>query len=135
MTPNVWRERRPSPARSEDEGRGGPCYDRGMWDADGPYTRDELREMRRLIVASGTEVATWVQRTRRSAEFVRSLSPEQADIITAQALAIAGEPEDFGSEADLALAAALFEGVAPEERHKRLWRLLLEIRRRHYPSA
>jgi hypothetical protein len=106
-----------------------------MRDADGPYTRDELREMRRLIVASGTEVATWVQRTRRSAEFVRSLSPEQADIITAQALAIAGEPEDLGTEAELALAAALFEDVAAEERHKRLWRLLLEIRRRHYPSA
>lgn len=106
-----------------------------MWESEGPYTRDELRAMRRLIVASGVEVMEWVQRTRRSAEFVRSLSQEQADVITAEALAVAAEPEDLGSAVELAEAIALFAGVAPDERQKTLWRMLLEFRRRHYPQA
>lgn len=105
-----------------------------MFETEGPYSAEELREMRRLIVASGSDVIAWVQRTRRSAEFVRSLSPAQADVITVQALAVAAEPEDIGSLEELVEAEALFAEVAPEERHKRLWRLLLEIRRRHYPD-
>ena len=105
-----------------------------MFERDAPYSSEELREMRRLIVASGTSVIEWVQRTRRSAEFVRSLSPAQANVIAAQALAVAAEPEDIGSSEKLSDAEALFAEVAPEERHKRLWRLLLEIRRRHYPE-
>ena len=104
-----------------------------MWEDEQTYSQEERQQMRRLIVASGAEIDTWVQRTRRSAEFVRSLSPEQADIINAQAFAVASEPDDLGSADEMATAAALFEGVAPEERHKRLWRLLVEIRRRHYP--
>ena len=105
-----------------------------MFERDAPYSNEELREMRRLIVASGTSVIEWVQRTRRSAEFVRSLSPAQADVITVQALAVAAEPDDTGSSEELSDAEALFAEVVPEERHKRLWRLLLEIRRRHYPE-
>jgi len=105
-----------------------------MWEPEGPYSSEELREMRRLIVASGSEITVWVQRTRRSAEFVRTLSAEQADVITLQALAISAAPEDVGSESELAEARRLFEDVAPEERHKRLWRLLLEFRRRHCSS-
>src|SRR5207245_759375 len=89
-------------------------YDRAMWNDYSPYTQDELQEMRRLIVASGSDVPAWVQLTRRSAEFVRSLSPAQADIITAQALAVAIEPDDLGSTEGLVAAAALFAGVAPE---------------------
>lgn len=105
-----------------------------MWESEGPYSEAEIREMRRLILASGVEVETWVQRTRRSAEFVRSLSPEQADVITAQALAVAAGPDDAGTVDEIAEAELLFAGIAPEERHKRLWRLLLEIRHRHYPD-
>jgi hypothetical protein len=106
-----------------------------MWEPDGPFSSEEAREMRCLIVASGVEVSTWVERTRKSAEFVRSLSPRQADVITAQAMAVASEPDDLGTEADIARAEAIFAIVAPEERHKRLWHLLLEIRNRHYPEA
>jgi hypothetical protein len=106
-----------------------------MWASEGPYSLEELREMRRLIVASGTEVATWAQRTRRSAEFVRSLSPEQANVIIMQALAVAAEPDDLGTVEELEHAAALFADVAQGERHKRLWHLLLEIRHRHYPDT
>jgi hypothetical protein len=105
-----------------------------MFERDAPYSNEELREMRRLIVASGTSVIEWVQRTRRSAEFVRSLSPAQADVITVQALAVAAEPDDTGTSEELSDAEELFAEVEPEDRHKRLWRLLLEIRRRHYPE-
>ena len=91
--------------------------------------------MRRLIVASGIAVSTWVHRTRRSAEFVRSLSPEQADVITSQALAVAAEPDDLGTPAELEEATAEFAVVDPAGRQKHLWRLLLEIRNRHYPAA
>ncbi len=90
--------------------------------------------MRRLIVASGADVDGWVHRTRRSAEFVRSLSPLQAEVITAQALAVAAEPTDLGGEAEMQEAIAIFAGVEPAERHKRLWHMLLEIRQRHYPD-
>jgi hypothetical protein len=106
-----------------------------MWESEGPYSSAEIREMRRLIVASGVEVDTWVQRTRRSAEFVRSLSPEQADVIVAQALAVAAGSEELGTEEEMAAAEAHFAGIAPDERHKRLWHLLLEIRHRHYPAG
>ncbi|HEY7294861.1 MAG TPA: hypothetical protein VH916_07450 [Dehalococcoidia bacterium] len=106
-----------------------------MWQSDGSYTPDELRAMRRLIVASGISIVEWVRRTRRSAEFVRSLSPEQADVITAEALAVAAEPDDLGEPVEMAEAVATFALVAPEERQKTLWRLLLEYRRRHYPPG
>ena len=106
-----------------------------MWETEAPYSQAERQEMRRLIVASGIALGDWVLRTRRSAEFVRSLSPEQADIITAQALAVESEPDDLGTAEELASAEALFVGVAPEERHKHLWWLLIEIRRRHYPAS
>ncbi len=105
-----------------------------MFEQNGPYSADELRHMRRLIVASGAEVMDWVRRTQRSAEFVRSLSPIQADVITAQALAVAAEPEELGSAEAVLEAEALFSEVEPAERHKRLWHLLLEIRQRHYPD-
>ncbi|HLZ71253.1 MAG TPA: hypothetical protein VKV26_15230 [Dehalococcoidia bacterium] len=106
-----------------------------MWESDGPYTPDELRAMRRLIVASGIGIAEWVQRTRRSAEFVRSLSAEQAEVITTEALAVAAEPDDLGGAVEMAEAIAVFAGVAPAERQKTLWRLLLEFRHRHYPRS
>jgi|GEM_PF-1545373 len=104
-----------------------------MNESGGPYTDEELRAMRRLIRAAGFEVETWVRRARRSAEFVRQLSPSQADIITVQALAIAADPDDCGSPEEIAAAEALFAHVAPAERQRRLWQLLLEFRHRHYP--
>ncbi len=106
-----------------------------MWESTGPYTPDELRAMRRLIVASGIGIPEWVLRTRRSAEFVRSLSAEQADVITAEALAVAAEPDDLGSAAEIAEAVALFTDVARAERQKTLWRMLLEFRHRHFPPT
>lgn len=106
-----------------------------MRDLDGPYTSEECREMRRLILASGIDIPTWVKRTRRSAEFVRPLSAEQADIITLQALAVAAEPEDLGSEGAVQRAQALFDACAADDRQKHLWRQLLEIRHRHYPYS
>jgi len=105
-----------------------------MWQSETPYTTEELREMRRLILAAGIDIDTWVQRARRSAEFVRSLSPAQADVISAQALAIAAEPEDAGEPLALAEAAELFAAVSHEERQKLLWRMLLAFRHRHYPN-
>ena len=43
-----------------------------------PYTSEERREMRRLLIASGTSVEAWCRRLRRSADFLQSLSPAQA---------------------------------------------------------
>lgn len=91
--------------------------------------------MRRLIVASGTDIDAWVQRTRRAAEFVSSLSPKQADVISTQALAIAAEPEDVGTPEQVEAAEMLFSVVEPADRPKRLWQLLLDYRHRHYPDA
>jgi hypothetical protein len=105
-----------------------------MWESEGPYTSDELRAMRRLIRAAGLEIDAWAQKTRRSADFVRQLSPSQADVITTQALAIAAEPADCGSDEQIAAAEALFAAIEPAERQKRLWHLLLEFRHRHYPD-
>lgn len=110
-------------------------YNGGMWELEGPYTVDELRAMRRLIRASGDEIDAWARRTRRAAEFVRSLSPKQADVITAQALAVASEPENCGTIEEIEAAVALFAVVEPADRAKRLWQLLLEFRHRHYPDA
>jgi hypothetical protein len=105
-----------------------------MLEQEGPYSQEELRHMRRLIVASGADVEGWVRRTRRSAEFVRSLSPLQADVITAQALAVGAEPEAMGAPEAMQEAESIFADVDPAERHKRLWHLLLDIRRRHHPD-
>ena len=109
-------------------------YNGGMWESEGPYTADELRAMRRLIRAAGLEIDAWALKTRRSAEFVRQLSPSQADVITTQALAVASAPADCGSDEQIAAAEALFAAVEPGERQKRLWHLLLEFRHRHYPE-
>ena len=46
-----------------------------------PYTQEERREMRRLLIASGASVEAWCRRLRRSADFLQSLSPAQADIV------------------------------------------------------
>ena len=100
----------------------------------GPYSLEERRQMRRLILAAGLDIHTWVERTRRAAEFVRSLSGEQAEIIMIQALAVAAEPNDLGTPDELDEARTLFEQCALDERQKRLWRLLVEFRHRHYPD-
>ncbi len=91
--------------------------------------------MRRLIRAAGSEIDTWAQKTRRSAEFVRQLSPSQADVITVQALAVAAAPDDCGTPEEMEAAEALFAAIDPAERQKRLWHLLLEFRHRHYPAV
>jgi hypothetical protein len=98
----------------------------------GPYSLDELREMRRLILASGGDIAVWCTRLHRSADFLSSLSPSQAGIIAEQAAAIAAEPEDYGDDEMLVTARATLALIPPEQRAEAVWRQIVAFRRRHY---
>ena len=100
----------------------------------GPYSDDELREMRCLIMASGADVATWCNRLRRSADFLSSLSPAQAGIVAEQAAAIAAEPDNYGEIDALAAARTRLEEVPAGERAAFVWREIVAHRRRHYPG-
>lgn len=99
-----------------------------------PYTPEERREMRRILIASGYEIAAWCGRLRRSADFLQSLSPEQAGIVAEQAAAIAADPLDYGAEEDLELARARLAAVDEAERGAYVWREIVALRRRHYPD-
>ena len=80
---------------------------------------------------AATEAVLTIAPRRALAIKGKTLGPDHPDTAsTLNNMAVLRE-----KQGDLAAAAALFDEVAPEERHKRLWRLLLEIRRRHYPAA
>jgi hypothetical protein len=97
-----------------------------------PYSAEELRAIRRLILASGATVEEWAARLRRSADFLQSLSPGQAAIVVQQALAIAADPDDYGDEAELLAAHAELATVAEAERLRHVSRHVIAIRRRHF---
>lgn len=101
----------------------------------GPYSADELREMRCLILASGAEIAAWCKRLRRSADFVSSLSPAQAGIVAEQAAAIAAGPDDLGGEEVLLAARTRLDAVPPDDRAAFVWREIVAVRRRHYAKT
>jgi hypothetical protein len=97
-----------------------------------PYSPEERREMRRLLIASGTSVEAWCRRLRRSADFL--LSPGQAEIVAQQAAAIASDPADYGDEGALAETREQILAIEETERATYVWRRIVELRRRHYPE-
>jgi hypothetical protein len=99
-----------------------------------PYSAEERREMRRLLIASGASIEDWCRRLRRSADFLQSLSPAQAEIVAQQAAAIAADPGDYGEEADLAEARSQLALISEGDRGTYVWRRIVELRRRHYPD-
>jgi hypothetical protein len=99
-----------------------------------PYSADELRGIRCLILASGVSVEEWTRRLRRSADFLHSLSPGQAEIVAQQAQAIAADPEDFGGEEALLAASRELMAIPEPERLRHISRHVIAIRRRHYPG-
>jgi hypothetical protein len=100
----------------------------------GPYTLEEQREMRRLLIASGNEIDAWCQRLRRSADFLQSLSPAQAGIIVEQAAAIASDPRDYGDEDALQVTREMLAAIDEGERSTHVWKQIVAMRRRHYPE-
>ena len=100
-----------------------------------PYTNEELRHLRRLIIASGVSVEDWAGRLRRAADFLQSLSPGQAEIVAQQALAIAADPGDYGAEEELVIVREQCEAVPQPERLRYVSREVIEVRRRHFPGA
>jgi hypothetical protein len=100
-----------------------------------PYTIEEQQEMRRLLIAAGQEVLAWSQRLRRSADFLLSLSPEQAGIVAEQAAAIAADPEDYGDEEELEHTRVRVARISESERGPWVWNEIVALRRRHYPAA
>lgn len=100
----------------------------------GPYSLEERRLMRRLLIASGVEVDAWCRRLRRSADILQSLSPAQAGIIAEQAEAIAADPADYGDEQALVLTRTRLAQIEESERATYVWREIVELRRSHYPA-
>ena len=100
----------------------------------GPYSLEDLREMRRLLIASGSDVAVWARRLRRSADFLLSLSPAQAGIVAEQAAAIAADPSDFGGEEALTATRDRLAAIAESERATYVWRAIVALRRSYYPD-
>ncbi len=99
-----------------------------------PYTLDERREMRRLLIASGNEIDAWCRHLRRSADFLQSLSPAQAGIVAEQAAAIASDPADYGDDASLEATRQRLAMVEAAQRATYVWREIVALRRRHYPD-
>jgi hypothetical protein len=99
-----------------------------------PYTIEELRGIRRLILASGASVEAWAARLRRSADYLQSLSPGQAAIVAQQALAIAADPDDYGDESELLVAHAELAAVPEGDRLRHISRYVIAVRRRHHPG-
>ena len=99
-----------------------------------PYTDDELRRMRRLILAAGLRVQECTQKLCRSADFLQSLSPGQAAIVAQQAAAIAADPEDLGPETLLETERMELAAVPEGERLTYISRQIILIRRLHYPG-
>lgn len=101
----------------------------------GPYTPEQLQRMRRLIRAAGQDVTEWTRKLRRSADFLQSLSPSQAEIVAQQAAAIAADPEDFGPEDLLEAELLELEAIAEAERLAYISRQIILIRREHFPTV
>lgn len=100
-----------------------------------PYSPDELRRIRRLILASGATVPQWAARLRRAADFLQSLSPAQAEVVAQQAMAIASDPEDFGGEDELLLVREEVAAVPEGERLRYISQEVIAARRRHFPDV
>ncbi len=99
-----------------------------------PYSPDELRHIRRLILASGVTVEAWAGRLRRAADFLQGLSPAQAEVVAQQALAIGADPDDYGDE-DALVAVRRELALVPEgERLKYISRHVIAARRRYFPN-
>lgn len=99
-----------------------------------PYTDDELRRIRRLILAAGLDIVDWANKLRRSADFLRSLSPGQAAIVAQQAAAIAAAPNDIGPDGSLEGELLELEAVPEGERRAYISRQIIAIRRLHFPG-
>ena len=97
-----------------------------------PYSLDELRHLRRLILACGATVPEWTNKLRRTADYLTSLSPAQAQIVAQQALAIAADPDDYGDEVELDAVRVEIEAVPEGERLKYVSRHVIALRRRYY---
>jgi hypothetical protein len=97
-----------------------------------PYSVEELRAIRRLIVASGASVEEWAARLRRSADFLQPLSPGQAEIVAQQAMAIAADPEDYGDEIELLAAREELAAVPKGDRLRHVSRYVIAVRRRYF---
>ncbi len=100
-----------------------------------PYTPEELRHLRRLILASGWSVEDWAARLRRAADFLQSLSPAQAEVVAQQAMAIAADPEDYGDEHELLRVREEIADVPEPERLRYVSRYVIASRRRHFPGV
>lgn len=98
-----------------------------------PYTRDELQRIRRLIRAAGLDVREWCDRLRRSADWLQSLSADQAAIVAQQATAIAQDPDDLGTADQVQQAEEEMAPVPESDRQAYLSRQIILIRRAHYP--
>jgi hypothetical protein len=99
-----------------------------------PYSDEELRGIRCLILASGVSVEEWSRRLRRSADFLQSLSPGQAEIVAQQALAILADPEDYGGEIALVAAQEELAAIPEGDRLRHISRHVIAIRRQHFPG-
>ncbi len=97
-----------------------------------PYTDDELRHLRRLILATGASVEEWAARLRRTADFLQSLSPTQAEIVAHQALAIGAYPDDYGDDELLSVARQEIAAVPESERLRHVSREVIAVRRRYF---
>ncbi len=100
-----------------------------------PYSIEELQLLRRLILASGAGVEEFAARLRRTADFLQSLSPVQAEIVAAQALAIAAEPDNYGEEELLIVAREEIAAIPVDQRLKHVSRQVISIRNRYFPDA
>jgi hypothetical protein len=90
--------------------------------------------MRRLILATGQTITDWCGRLRRSADWLSSLSAAQAGIVAEQATAIASDPDDVGSPAEMEAALEEISAVPEPERTAYLSRQIIAIRNIHYPG-
>ncbi|MBI2760639.1 MAG: hypothetical protein HYX51_04335 [Chloroflexi bacterium] len=99
-----------------------------------PYSNDDLRHIRRLILACGVPVPDWAARLRRTADYLQSLSPGQAEIVAQQAQAIAADPDDYGDDYELIAVREEIATVPEQERLKYVSRHVIEVRRRYFPG-
>ena len=100
-----------------------------------PYSSEELRHLRRLILATGATVPEWAARLRRAADFLQSLSPRQAEIVAQQAQAIGADPDDYGEEVELIAVREEIALVPEADRLRYVSRHVIAARRRHYPNS
>ncbi len=97
-----------------------------------PYSEDELRHLRRLIIAAGVSVEEWAGRLRRTADFLQSLSPAQAAIVAQQALAIGARPHDYGDEALMVVAREEIAAVPEADRLRHVSIAVIAVRRKYF---